>query len=437
MVKHDCFHIRRQQLLAELPENSIAIVFASKEPKFHRKTIFPFRQDPNFYYLTGFPESEAIAVFIPKRAEGEYVLFTLDKNPDEEVWTGTRVGQEAATNKYGAHQAFSLSEIETIFPDLLVGKETIYFPLDDHEDYERVIHWTKILVGQDRNGINLPTDFIDINKILYEMRLIKDEDEIKTLRKAVNITASAQVRMIKTCKPNIMEYELEAEIQHEFFRHGGRMPSFEPIVASGANTCILHYTHNDQQLKSGNLLLADIGVEYHSYAGDITRTIPINGKFSPEQKAIYEAVLETQLRVIKHIKPGIRWNELQEIAIESITSNLLKLKLLKGKLTDLIATKAYTPFYMHKISHWLGIDVHDVGRYKLNSAWRKLKPGMVLTIEPGIYIAAGLPVDKKWWNIGVRIEDDILVTKNGHEVLSSAAPKTIAEIEQLMRHSSK
>lgn len=428
------FMKRRQHLLQQIGKNSIAIVFAAKEPSYHRKTVYPNRQDSNFSYLTGFPESNAIAVFVPNRKEGEYVLFNLEKNPEEEIWTGIRVGQSGACRDYGADQAFPVNMANTIIPELIKNKEQIYFNIGDHEDHEQITYWLQQLTDKERAGINLPSDFINIGKITHEMRIHKDNEEIALLRKATEISAIAHIRAMKICKPGMMEYELEAEILREYIRKGGRMPAFQPIVASGANSCILHYTQNDAELKSGELVLIDAGVDYKHYCGDITRTFPVNGRFTTEQKAIYQAVLDTQLAVIEHVRPGIPWIELQRISERVITEKLIALKLLKGKLNELLEKQAFKPFYMHYIGHWLGLDAHDVGKYKIDDKWRLLESGMVLTVEPGIYVSSDVPnVEQKWRNIGVRIEDDVLITENGCEVLTSDVPKTIDEIEEIMQ----
>ncbi|MCK4608931.1 MAG: aminopeptidase P N-terminal domain-containing protein [Gammaproteobacteria bacterium] len=428
---------RQKYLLDKIGNNSIAIVFAAKEPHYHRETISPARQDSDFYYLTGFAELDAIAVFIPGRSEDEYILFSQEKNPQEEQWFGFRVGQERACKDYGADQAYPLSQVEDMLPALIKGQEAIYFNMNDHDDQAAIMRWTQALQHQERSGINMPTDFIDISKITHAMRLVKDSEEIGLLRKAAEISAAAHLRAMQACRPCMLEYELEAELMYEFIKQGGRVPSFEPIVAGGANACVLHYSQNNAELKDGDLVLIDAGVIYNYYAGDISRTFPVNGKFSAEQRAIYQAVLTTQLAVIEAIKPGVEWIELQRLSEHLITEQLLALGILKGDLNDLLAAKAHQPFYMHKIGHWLGLDCHDVGSYKeqaIEDSWRKLELGMVLTVEPGIYIAPeAADVDKKWLGIGVRIEDDILVTENGYEVLSAAVPKTIEEIENITR----
>jgi Xaa-Pro aminopeptidase len=430
------FMKRRQYLLQQIGKDGVAIVFAAKEPSYHRKTVYPYRQDSDFYYLTGFQESNAIAVFVPNRNEGEYILFCLEKIPEEEIWTGITVGQLSACRDYGADQAFSINTASTMMPELIKNKQRIYFNIGDHEDHEQIMSWLQQLTGKERAGVNLPTDFIDIGKVLHELRLCKDDEEIAWLRKATEISAAAHIRAMEICKPGMMEYELEAEILHEYISNGARMPAFPPIVACGVNSCTLHYTQNAAKLKSGELVLIDAGVDYEHYCGDITRTFPVNGRFTAEQKAIYQAVLDTQLTVIEHIRPGVSWMELQHISELVITEKLVALRLLKGKVNELLEKQAFKQFYMHYIGHWLGLDAHDVGKYKVDDdKWRLLEPGMVLTVEPGIYISSNRTnVERKWHSIGVRIEDDILVTENGYEILTSKVPKTVNEIEKLIKH---
>ncbi|KPJ67329.1 MAG: Xaa-Pro aminopeptidase [Coxiella sp. DG_40] len=424
---------RRQQLLQQIGNKGVAIVFATKQPRYHRETVYPYRQDRDFYYLTGYPESNAIAVFIPNRSDGEYILFNLEKNPEEEIWTGVRVGQLGACKDYGADQAFPVNMANDMVPELIKNRERIYFNIGDHEDHEQIMYWLQQIAGKERAGVNLPNDFINVGIMTHEMRLRKDDEEITLLRKAAEISAVAHVHVMEICKPGMMEYELEAEILHEYIRNGSRMPAFPPIVAGGANSCTLHYTQNDAELKSGELVLVDAGVDSEYYCGDITRTFPINGHFTAEQKAVYQAVLDTQLAVIEHVRPGVPWIELHRISERVITEKLVALRLLKGEVNELLEKQAFKPFYMHYIGHWLGLDAHDVGRYKIDDEWRLLEPGMVLTVEPGIYISSNITtVEQKWRNIGVRIEDDVLVTENGYEILTSGVPKTIDEIEKIM-----
>lgn len=428
------FQQRRQSFLQAMMPKSIAILFSARDLPHGRKNMSMYRQDSDFYYLTNFVESESLAVFIPNRAEGEYILFSLNKDPQIELWHGARIGQELACSQYGANQAFPLSMADEILPKLLAGKDHVYFNgIENMHNYELIIHWMNLLGNLERKGINKPTSFIDTRKILHNMRMKKDAYELELLRKAIQITSSAQKRAMQFCKPEMYEYELEAEIMHEYIKNDGRIVSFEPIVASGNNACTLHYNTNSSQLKDGDLVLIDTGVEYSYYAGDITRTFPVNGKFNPQQKIIYETVLAIQQTVINHVKPGIAWKDLQNLFELTLTEHLIELGFLQGKVSELVEQQAFKPFCGHLIGHWLGIDVHDVGNYKKEDEWVKLEAGMLLTIEPGLYIANDMAnIDDKWKGIGVRIEDDLLVTENGYEILSKDVPKTVVDIENFL-----
>lgn len=394
----------------------------------------PFRPNSDFYYLTGFEEPEAIAVLAPKRAMGEFILFNRTRNRDKEIWEGPRAGQAGARKHYGANLAFPIEEFEARLPDLLVGRKEVYCLLGINPDFDALLlACVKKVRTRTRSGVSYPIALIDLGDLLHEMRLIKSDAEIKLMRKAAEISASAHIRAMKACKIGLDEYQLEAELLHDFQSQGARYPAYTSIVGSGANSCILHYIANNKTIRNGSLVLIDAGCEYQYYASDITRTFPANGRFTKEQRAIYNLVLKAQMAVIKQIKPGLAWNKMHEIALRVLTQGLIDLGLLRGKLKQLLARKAYLPFYMHRTGHWLGLEVHDVGHYALEGKWRKLKPGMVLTVEPGLYISSDLKkVPKRWHNIGVRIEDDVLVTSKGCEVLSRKAPKTIAEIEALM-----
>jgi Xaa-Pro aminopeptidase len=425
MMINEIFKKRQQYLLQQIGKNDIAIIFANKERQRNGETLYPYRQGSDFYYLTGFKEPKAIAVFIPERKEGEYILFSRKKEPQQELWTGVILGQDDAIKEYGANQAFPIEEADSMMPELIKGKEKVYFNIGYDPEFDaHVINWSKYFVNP-RGGINPTTDFIDIGKITHEMRIYKDDSEVDIIRKAADISAKAHLKAMQSCCPGLMEYELEAELAGEFKRLGARDFAFESIVASGANTCILHYIENNKQLKEGELVLVDAGCEYEYYCGDITRTYPVNGHFSEEQKIIYQAVLDTNMKVIDQVRPGVTWLELHQLSEKIITEKLTKIGLLENH--------TFKTFYMHYIGHWIGLDDHDVGKYKINNEWRKLEPNTVFSVEPGIYIAPNTTnVDPKWWNIGVRIEDDVLVTENGCEVLTSGVPKTIAEIEQIM-----
>lgn len=423
----------RQKKFCELiGKGAIAVLTAAKTKALNKDDNYPYQQASDFYYLTGYAEPNVIAVFIPGREEGEYILFNLPRDPEQEVWTGPMIGQEGARKIYGADQAFPLQEADSMLPILMLGKDHLYFDIGIDEEVDaKIIHWLKIAHSYIRTGKNAPDDIINVGKITHEMRLEKSPFEIAVMRKAAEIGTKAHLRAISACKPGMYEYELEAEIAYEYIKGDGRVLAFETIVAGGANACTLHYSKNISQLKDGELVLIDAGVDYEHYTSDITRTFPIGKKFSQAQKAIYQAVLDTQLAVIKIIRPGVSWLTLQETSERVITEKLVELGILKGNPEKLWQKQAFKPFYMHRVSHWLGLDNHDVGKYCIDQKWRALRPNMALSVEPGIYIKKNPSVDKKWWNIGVRIEDDILVTKNGCEVLTKAVPKTIEEIEEL------
>ncbi|MBN2688984.1 MAG: aminopeptidase P N-terminal domain-containing protein [Gammaproteobacteria bacterium] len=423
---------RREILLNSVSKDSVIILFSASQSMRNGDNYYPFRQDSNFYYMTGFDEENAIALLLPDT--GEYILFCQEHDPEHAVWLGDFIGTKAAVSDYGADQAYSIEVADELLPSFLKNKKRIYFNAPHgFLPAVRFDLWLNSISGMSRKGVNVPQEFVNVDELLAEMRLIKSESEIDIMRRAAAITAEAQKKTMQSCAPGKYEYELEAELRYHYIRNGGVSVAFDTIVASGANACTLHYNKNNKKLHDGELLLVDTGVEYQMYAADITRTYPVNGRFTDVQKAVYQAVLATQLRVIDAVKPGVRYSELQELAIESTTAELLKLGILHGDLKDLIESKAYEQFYMHNIGHWLGIDSHDVGSYFSEGDWRELKPGMVLTVEPGIYIRESIDgVDPKWWNIGVRIEDDVLVTESGYEILTSAVPKDVDEIERLM-----
>lgn len=426
---------RRKRLYAAMKDNSIALVTTAPECMRTGSSKYAYRQASDFYYLTGFPEPEALAVFIPGRAEGEYILFSRKSDPLQEVWTGKYAGQSGACSIYGANQAFPISAIDEMLPDLFLGKSHVYYDFGRDSGFDaRLIGWLNGARNKIRSGTNAPDEISYLSKIVHEMRLFCSAHEITLMRHSAAIAVGAHQRAMQICRPGMFEHELEAELCHEYLRHGGRAPSFPPIVAGGANACTLHYEDNDEQLQDGDLVLIDAGVEYQYYSSDITRTIPVGRSFSGEQRAIYQAVLDAQLAVIAKIRPGVKWNELQQISERLITAKLLELGLLQGDLDELIVAKACKRFYMHNFGHWLGMDTHDVGKYAIDGDWRELESNMVLTVEPGIYIAAGSAgVDERWWDIGVRIEDDVLVTESGCEVLTAALPKTVAEIEAMRK----
>lgn len=430
------FARRREELMNMMGPGSLAVLSAAPERIRNRDTQYPYRQDSDFYYLTGFPEPEAVLVLMPGRPQGQYILFCRERDPAREVWDGARAGQEGAVRDYGADDAFPIDDIDEILPGLIEGREKLYYTMGvDLEFDHRVIGWVNHVRQQARSGAKAPGEFVSLQHLLHEMRLIKSKAEIAVMRRAAQISAAAHRRAMQVCKPGMMEYEIEAEFQAIFRRHNG-WPAYTPIVGGGANACILHYIENNKPLKDGDLLLIDAGVEIDCYASDITRTFPVNGRFSAEQRAVYEIVLQAQEAAIAAIAPGRHWNEFHDAATRVLTEGLISLGIVQGPLEQALAEERYRPFFMHRTGHWLGMDVHDVGDYKIDGEWRLLEPGMVVTVEPGLYIAAGSEgVDPRWWNIGVRIEDDVLVTRDGREVLTQDVPKRVEEIEALMAES--
>lgn len=428
------FQKRRRDLMQQMG-SGVAILPTSPIRNRNRDVDFPFRPDSDFYYLTHFPEPEAVAVLVPGRPHGEYILFCREKNPEKEIWEGRRAGLEGAQEMYGADDAFPLDDIDDILPGLLENREKVFCSMGRNPEFDaQLMNWVNEVRAKARNGVHAPGEFVDLDHMLHELRLFKRPEEIRLMKKAAKISARAHRRAMQICRPGMMEYEIEAEFLYEFKKGGSPFPAYPPIVGGGANGCILHYTENNCELRDGDLLLIDAGAEMDSYAADITRTFPVNGKFSAEQRAIYDIVLAAQLAAIDAVKPGKHWNEPHDIAVRILIEGLVDLGLLKGNIDGLMENGEYKRFYMHRTGHWLGMDVHDVGDYKVHDAWRLLEPGMVLTVEPGLYIAGGnKDIKPRWWNIGVRIEDDVLVTRDAHEVLSSDAPKGVDEIETLMR----
>jgi len=424
---------RRRRLMQTLGAGAVAIVATAPMRTRNRDSEYLFRPDSDFFYLTGFAEPEAVLVLIPGRKEGAYVLFCRERDPEKETWTGRRAGTEGAKSRFGADETYPIDEIDEHLPKLLENKHSLYYFVgQDGEVDGHVMEWVNQVRAKARTGITAPTQFISLEQHLHEMRLRKSPAELATMRHAAKVASEAHVRAMQNCRPGMMEYMLEAEMTHTF-RHHNCLPAYNFIVGGGENGCILHYNENDATLRDGDLVLIDAGAESGYYASDITRTFPVNGRFTPEQRAIYELVLRAQLAAIEKVKPGRQWNEPHDAAVRTLTQGLIKLGLLKGTPAALIKSGDYKKFYMHRTGHWLGMDVHDVGDYKRDDKWRVFEPGMVLTVEPGLYIAADTKgVAKKWWNIGVRIEDDVVVTKNGCEVITAGAPKTVADIERLM-----
>lgn len=434
MTTNKEYAARRKDLMSQMHKNSIAIISSAPEKIRSRDTHYPYKQNVNLSYLCGFPEPESVLVLIPGRENGETVLFCRDKDPLRETWDGYREGPDGAVKNFGADDAFPISDIDDILPNLIEGKDRLYYAIGKDPEFDKhLMDWINHVRSQRGNGALPPGEFVDLDHFINEMRLFKTAGEVKIMRKAGEISAKAHVRAMKASRPGVFEYQLQAEIEHEFAMSGSVGPAYSSIVGGGKNGCVLHYVENKDPLRDGDLVLIDAGCEYQNYAADITRTFPVNGKFSVEQAAIYDVVLKAQADAIAMIGPGIEYNKTNEATIRTITQGLVDLGLLQGDVDELIANGAHRKFYMHGAGHWLGMDVHDVGDYKIEGQWRVYEPGMVVTIEPGIYIAPGSPnIDEKWHGIAVRIEDDIVVTKDGNENLTAAVPKERNEIEALM-----
>lgn len=434
MIKMSEYAKRRKQIMQKIGPTGVVIVPSSPEIERNGDANYPFRQNSDFYYLTGFDEPDAILVLVPHRTGGEFILFNRVHDKEREIWDGPRAGQEGACKDFLADEAFPITEIENHLPRLLAEKEAIYYPVGLKASFDALIFRTiSELKAGVRSGVKAPIAFIDVGNLLHEMRLFKSKAEIALIQEAIDITDLGHRRAMATCKAGLKEYELEAELLYEFYRHGSRFPAYSSIVGSGENTCVLHYSKNNRVILENDLVLIDAGAEYQNYAADITRTFPANGHFSAEQRAIYELVFESQRAAMKAIRPGVTFNVMQEIIVKVLTEGLIEVGILKGKLNDLLEKGAYRSFYMHRSGHWLGLDVHDAGAYKVDGKWRKLAPGMVFTVEPGLYISAHIPgVHRRWHNIGIRIEDNVLVTDKGYEVLSHKIPKRIDEIEMIM-----
>jgi len=432
-VKREEFAKRRTQLMRLMGADSIAVLPAAPVQQRNNDVDYAYRQDSDFFYLTGFNEPEAVAVLVPGRKPAEYILFVRERDPERETWDGRRAGTMGATRQYGADDAFPITDIDDILPGLMENRARVYYPMGAHESFDRQMRgWVNGLRRQARFGKHPPYEFVALQHVLHDMRLFKSRAELASMREAAQIAARAHVRAMQRTRPGVNEYEIMAELLHEF-RRGNADTSYHPIVGSGPNACVLHYHENNRTLRKGELLLVDAGCEFESYASDITRTWPVSGRYSAEQRAVYEIVLAANLAAIEKVRPGNPWNEPHEAAVRVVTQGLVKLGLLKGRLPALIRSEAYKRFFMHRTGHWLGMDVHDVGDYKVGEEWRVLEPGMVMTIEPGIYIAPGARgVPKRFRGIGVRIEDDVAVTRHGADVLTRDAPKDPDQIESLM-----
>jgi len=426
-------HVARRTRLAAMLGNGVAIVPTAPERIRNRDAHYPYRFDSYFYYLTGFREPEAVLVLIGG-VTPQSVLFCREKNAEREIWDGYRYGPEAACATFGFDAAHPVEELDARMPDLLADRLAVHAHLGADAAWDaRVLGWINAVRGRARSGVAAPQEIRDVHAPLDEMRLIKDEHELTLMRQAGEISGAAHRRAMQATRPGTTEYEIEAMLQHEFRRCGAQAPAYTPIVAGGANACVLHYIDNSAPLSDGDLLLIDAGCELDGYASDITRTFPVNGRFSGPQRAVYELVLAAQAAAIAAVRPGACWNEPHDAAVKTLAQGFIDLGLLQGALDGVLEQESYRQFYMHRTGHWLGLDVHDAGEYKIGGVWRELHPGMVLTVEPGCYIRPAPGVPEAFANIGVRIEDDVLVTAQGHEILSASAPKDVTDIEALMR----
>lgn len=421
---------RRQRLMAELG-SGIAVLATAPEVLRNADSPYPYRPDSHFWYLTGFTEPGAVLVL--DASQGRSILFCRSKDPAREVWDGFRHGPAAAKEAFGFDEAWPIEELDSRMPDILADQPSVHWPMGRRPGLDaQVAGWLEALRQRFRTGVAVPACFTDLLAPLDELRLIKDGSEIALLRRAGKISAEAHVRAMQTARPGLHEYQVEAEILHTFIRHGARYPAYESIVAAGANACTLHYVSNNQVMQAGELLLIDAGCECNGYAGDITRTLPVNGKFSPVQRDVYEIVLAAELAAIRVLRPGVSLLAPGDAALKVLVQGLIDLKLLAGSVDGNIESAAYRQFYMHGIGHMVGLDVHDVGKRKLNGDWRVYVPGMCTTVEPGLYIRPAANVPAHLENIGIRIEDNVLITADGCDVYTSDVPRHIDDIEALM-----
>lgn len=427
--------VRLNEFMQQMMPNSVAIIPGAREIRRNGDTDYEFRQDSDFFFLTGIDEPDCVAILAPSHPRHRYILFVRPRKQEEEIWTGIRIGVEGAVRDFGADAAYAISNLPEVLPTYLAEAETLYYRFGLHEAFDhRLIGILRSLREMVRSGVTGPSAILDPSVLLHEMRLRKSPAEIALLRQAAAISAAGHVAAMEQCRPGMYEYQLEAIVEGTFREHGATGTAYPSIVGAGFNSTILHYNTNRQRINEGDLVLIDAGAEYQGFCGDITRTFPANGRFSRPQQAIYEAVLHANQEVIRLIRPGVSWTALHERAVEVLTDALLTLGLLAGNRREAIEQGTYRRFFMHRTGHWLGMDVHDVGAYRTRDSWRTLEPGMVFTVEPGLYFSPGteglLP---EFANIGIRIEDDVVVTETGCEVLTAGVPKEIAEIERLMR----
>lgn len=425
-------YVRRRATLAQHIGKGVAVLPTAPERIRNRDAHYPYRCDSYFYHITGFTEPEAVVVIVAGD-KTRNLLFCREKNEEREIWDGFRHGPVAAKERFGFDETYAIDQLDKLMPDLLADQPAVYAHLGGDGVWDaRVLGWVNEVRNRARTGVAAPRDIADIHTLLDDMRLIKDADELATMRRAAAISTGAHVRAMRSARAGVAEYQIEAELLHEFRRLGAQSPAYTSIVASGANACVLHYVSNDATLKDGDLLLIDAGCELDGYASDITRTFPVSGRFSAPQRTIYELVLAAQGAAIAEVRVGNAWNAPHDAAVKVLAQGFIDLKLLSGSLQEVLEKESYRKFYMHRTGHWLGLDVHDAGDYKRDGQWRALQPGMVLTVEPGCYIRPGEGVPDAFANIGVRIEDDVVVTTGACEILTAAAPKTVGDIESLM-----
>lgn len=431
-MKKSEFAKRRKQLMRMIGSDGVAILPSAPIRKRSRDVEYRYRQDSDFYYLTGFPEPDAVAVLAPGRETGDYILFCRERDRVRERWDGLRTGPEGAVTDYEAADAFPIEDIDDILPGILESRSRVYYTMGAYADFDvRITDWVRVLRERVSAGVHTPHEFVALDHLLHDMRLYKSRVEISAMRKAAKLASDAHRKVMRMARPGIYEYELEAELIHEF-RRNDAINSYSPIVGSGPNACVLHYVDNNALIEDGDLVLIDAGCELDYYASDITRTFPANGRFTPEQRAVYEIVLEAQYAAIEKVQIGNHWNDPHDAAVRVITRGLKKLGLLDGSLARLLRDEAYREYFMHRTGHWLGMDVHDVGDYKVGEEWRLLESGMVMTVEPGIYLPANRKIPARFRNIGVRIEDDVAVGTAGPDVLSKHLIKDPDDIEALM-----
>jgi Xaa-Pro aminopeptidase len=423
------FKKRRARLAKSLGEGVVVLATAPERSR-NADSHYEYRWDSGFYYLTGFREPEAVLVMAVADGDARTILFCREKNLEREIWDGFRFGPELAREHFGFDEAYPYSELDQRLPELLADQDVLHTPVGSDPSWDlRVAGWLNTVRARVRTGVTAPTQIRDVRAEVNELRLIKDDYELAIMRRVAQISAGAHVRAMKMAAPGMREYQVEAELIHEFCRNGARQPAYGSIVGAGANACVLHYRENNAELKKGDLMLIDAGAELDSYAADITRTFPIAARFSAAQRDVYEVVLEAQEASIREVKAGADFVNYHDAATRVLVQGLIDLKLCKGSVDAVIENGSYKQFYMHRAGHWLGLDVHDAGDYMQKGKWRKLKPGMVLTVEPGLYIRPANNVPKAFWNIGVRIEDDVLVTAKGREILSADCPKRVKDVE--------